>query len=41
MGQVLVNPERARAEWGERWAALETYDIEEEGLKSVTPPTVN
>jgi pimeloyl-ACP methyl ester carboxylesterase len=27
--QVLADPERARTEWGERWAALEAYDIDQ------------
>lgn len=33
--RVLVDPERARARWGDRWGALEAYDIEQAGLKSV------
>jgi len=27
--QVLADPERARTEWGDRWAALEAYDIDQ------------
>jgi pimeloyl-ACP methyl ester carboxylesterase len=34
--QVLVNPERAAAEWGDRWSALEGYDIELAGNKKVS-----
>jgi len=33
--QVLVDPERARARWGDRWAALEAFDLEQAGLKTV------
>ena len=33
--KVFVDPERARARWGDRWAALEAYDIEQVGLKAV------
>jgi pimeloyl-ACP methyl ester carboxylesterase len=27
--QVLADPERARTEWGARWAALEAYDLDQ------------
>lgn len=33
--QVLADPQRARASWGERWDALEAYDLEQAGDKSV------
>jgi pimeloyl-ACP methyl ester carboxylesterase len=34
--QVLVDPDRAAAEWGDRWSALEGYDIELAGNKKVS-----
>lgn len=37
--QVLVDPERARAEWGDRWAALEAYDLDQAGRSSVDAAT--
>jgi pimeloyl-ACP methyl ester carboxylesterase len=37
--QVLVNPERVAAEWGDRWSALEGYDIELAGNKKVSTAT--
>lgn len=33
--QVLSDPERARVSWGDRWAALEAYDLEQACDKSV------
>jgi pimeloyl-ACP methyl ester carboxylesterase len=33
--QVLADLERARAEWGDRWAALEAYDIDQATRPSV------
>jgi len=33
--QVLVDPNRARREWGDRWAALEAYDIDQATRPSV------
>jgi pimeloyl-ACP methyl ester carboxylesterase len=33
--RVLADPERARAIWGERWEALEAYDLEQAGDKRV------
>lgn len=33
--RVLADPERARAAWGERWEALEAYDLEQAGDKRV------
>ena len=33
--QVLVNPDRARRAWGDRWAALEAYDIDQAKRPSV------
>lgn len=37
--QVLANPERARAKWGDRWAALEAYDIDQATRPSVDEAT--
>jgi pimeloyl-ACP methyl ester carboxylesterase len=33
--QVLADPQRARVCWGERWDALEAYDLEQAGDKGV------
>jgi hypothetical protein len=32
---VVVDPERARAEWGSRWAALAEYDMDRTAQRSV------
>ena len=32
--QVLFDPDRAAAEWGDRWSASEGYDIELAGDKA-------
>ncbi len=37
--QVLFDPDRAAAEWGDRWSALEDYDIELAGDKAVSKAT--
>ena len=37
--QVLFDPDRAAAEWGDRWSALEGYDIELAGDKAVSTAT--
>jgi pimeloyl-ACP methyl ester carboxylesterase len=37
--QVLVNLERTRAEWGDRWAALEAYDLDQASRPSVDAAT--
>ena len=37
--QVLFDPERAAAEWGDRWSASEGYDIELAADKSVSKAT--
>lgn len=34
--QVLADPDRARVHWGDRWAALEAYDLEQAADKSVS-----
>lgn len=34
--QVLADPEQARVSWGDRWTALEAYDLEQAGDKSVS-----
>ena len=34
--KVLADPERARLGWGDLWAALEAYDLEQAGDKSVS-----
>jgi pimeloyl-ACP methyl ester carboxylesterase len=33
---VLADPTRARADWGERWADLEAYDLEQAHDKAVS-----
>jgi pimeloyl-ACP methyl ester carboxylesterase len=37
--QVLVDVDRARATWGDRWAGLEAYDIEQASTTSVDRAT--
>ena len=37
--QVLFDPDRAAAEWGDRWSASEDYDIELAGDKGVSKAT--
>ena len=32
---IMVYPERARAEWGNRWAALAQYDMDRTAQRSV------
>jgi pimeloyl-ACP methyl ester carboxylesterase len=37
--QVLADPQRARTEWGDRWAALEAYDIDQATRSDVDAAT--
>lgn len=37
--QVLADPRRARTKWGDRWAALEAYDIDQATRPSVDKAT--
>jgi pimeloyl-ACP methyl ester carboxylesterase len=39
LGQVLFDPGRAAAEWGDRWSASNDYDIELAGNKTVSKAT--